>query len=92
MGIVVLFYLPDNTSIFVEQAEYAGDYKLRLTFNDDTVRTVDFEPFLRRSLNPLIRAYLDPDIFAHFEIKNGDLVWGDYELCFPIADLHEGRL
>lgn len=55
------------------------------------MRTIDFEPFLRRSRNPLIQAYLDPGLFSAFSIKEGDLVWGDYDLCFPIADLYDGR-
>ncbi|HXE51848.1 MAG TPA: DUF2442 domain-containing protein [Tepidisphaeraceae bacterium] len=82
----------DDALILIERAEPAGDFKLRLTFNDATQRTVDFGPFLRGSGNPLIRAYLDPAAFARFEIKDGDLVWGDYDLCFPIADLYDGRV
>ena len=57
-----------------------------------THRIVDFRPFLSSSRNPLIRAYLDPALFAQFTIKAGDIFWGDYDLCFPIADLYEGRL
>lgn len=82
----------ENSVIFVERVQDAGDFKLRITFNDATERTVDFGPFLRGSRNPLIRAYLDPGAFARFEVRDGDLVWGDYDLCFPIADLYEGRV
>ena len=82
----------ENAAIFVERAQDAGDFKLRVTFNDAMERTVDFGPFLRGSRNPLIRAYLDPAAFARFEIRDGDLIWGDYDLCFPIADLYEGRV
>jgi len=28
-------------------------------------------------------------IVEHFKIEFGDLVWHDYELCFPIIDLYE---
>ena len=84
--------LSENTVIFVERAEQAGDLALRLTFSDGTQRTIDFSPFLRQSHNPLIQAYLDPAAFARFAVRDGDLVWDDYDLCFPIADLYEGRV
>ncbi len=84
--------LSENAVIFVERAEAAGDFKLRLSFSDATQRVVDFGPFLRQSHNPLIQAYLDRAAFARFAIRDGDLVWDDYDLCFPIADLYEGRV
>lgn len=84
--------IPDAAVIFVERAELAGDFKLQLSFNDGTQRVVDFGPFLRRSSNPLIRVYLDPALFARFTVRDGDLIWGDYDLCFPIADLYEGHV
>ena len=82
----------ENAVIFIERAEHAGDFKIRLTFSDTVVRTVGFGPFLRRSRNPLIQVYLDPTAFAGFQIRKGDLVWGDYDLCFPIADLYDSRV
>jgi hypothetical protein len=84
--------LAENAVIFIERAEHTGDLRLRLTFNDGTHRIVDFAPFLRGSNNPLIQAYLEPAAFALFEVKDGDLIWDDYGLCFPIADLYEGRV
>ena len=84
--------IPENAVIFIQQAEPAGDFKLRLLFSDGAVQTVDFGPFLRQSRNPLVQAYLDPAAFAGFTLKDGDLMWGDYDLCFPIADLYEGSL
>jgi hypothetical protein len=56
------------------------------------MRTVDFEPFLKFSRNPTIRAFLDRKRFTDFAVKDGDLMWGDYELCFPIIDLYENRI
>ena len=43
-----------------------------------------------KSRHPLIRAYLDPTAFSRFTVREGDLMWGDYDLCFPVADLYEG--
>ena len=69
-----------------------GDYLLRPTFDDGTVQTVDFKPFISLSRHPDIRAYFVPAQFAAFHIEYGELVWGDYDLCFPGADLYQNRL
>lgn len=78
--------------INITAAERIDDYALRLTFDDDTVQVVDFKPFLSVSRHPDIRAYLEPVRFSTFRIEYGELVWGDYDLCFPIADLYRNRL
>lgn len=83
-----------NTSVTINivAAEQVGDYCLHLSFNDGTEQTVDFEPFLSLSRHPDIRAYLEPARFAAFHIEYGELVWGDYDLCFPIIDLYRNQL
>lgn len=77
--------------INIQTAELVGGYRIRLRFDDGVERVVDFQPFLSRSRHPQIRAYLDPMRFASFRVEYGDLVWGDYELCFPIMDLYIDR-
>lgn len=84
--------LSEDAVIEIVRAEQISDYKLKLHFNDGMERIVDFEPFLRSSRNPMIREYLSPEKFASFRLEYGDLVWGDYGLCFPIADLYENRI
>ena len=79
-------------TINITAAEQVGDYALRLSFDDGTTQTVDFKPFLTLSRHPAIRAYLETDRFAAFRIEYGELVWGDYDLCFPIADLYRNRI
>ena len=74
----------------VEQA--AGTYVLRLRFADGKTVTVDFGPFLRQSGHPEIRKYLKPGLFKSYRLERGELMWGDFDLCFPIADLYEGRI
>ena len=78
--------------INIVSAEPAGDLCLRLRFDDGTEQVVDFKPFLSRSVHPDIRAYLDPERFAAFRIQFGELVWGDYDLCFPVIDLYRNQL
>lgn len=82
----------DEQVITIISAEYIGEYKIKLSFNDKTIQLVDLFPFLNSSLNPLIRKYLDKQEFKNFKIDNGDLEWNGYDLCFPIADLYENNI
>lgn len=84
--------LAENEIVEIRRAKYVGAYKIHLLFSDEQERVVDFEPFLRNSLNPMIQKYLNLDDFQNFTVEYGDLFWNDYDLCFPIADLYEGRL
>lgn len=79
-------------TINITTVQKVGDYALHLTFDDGTSQTVDFKPFLSLSRHPDIRAYLEPSRFSEFRIEHGDLVWGDYDLCFPVADLYQNKL
>ena len=40
----------------------------------------------------MTRKYLDKSLFRNFSLAYGDLIWNDYEMCFPIWDLHEGKV
>ena len=82
----------EDQIIDIDSVEYVHAYQLRLKFSDGKQCLVDFEPFLRGSLNPLIRRYLDLERFKNFTVEYGDLYWDDYEMCFPIADLYEGHI
>jgi hypothetical protein len=81
-----------SRTINITQADRIGDYTLHLQFDDQTEQIVDFKPFLSESLHPQIRAYLDSKKFAAFRIEYGELVWGDYDLCFPVYDLYRNRI
>jgi hypothetical protein len=81
-----------NTILEVVGARLVREYRVEIKFSDGKSRELDFGPFLKSSSNPLIRAFLDSKKFAKFKIRDGDLMWGDYELCFPIADLYDGRI
>jgi hypothetical protein len=84
--------LVEGIGIAVVQAEHSGTYQLRLVFSDGRERIVDFGPFLDSSAHPAIRSFLEPEKFASFRVEQGGLLWGDYDLCFPVADLYEGRV
>ena len=78
--------------IEISSAEYLQDYKIMLNFNDGKSHIVDFKHFLGNALNPMTRKYLKKTHFRNFRIEFGDLVWGDYEMSFPIWDLYEGNI
>lgn len=78
--------------IEIRSANYIGDFAIRVFFNDESNRLVDFKPFLESSLHPSIRKYLDETLFVQFEIIDGNLNWNDYDMIFPVGDLHEGKI
>lgn len=78
--------------ISIENAEYLGNYKIKLSFSDASERIIDFENFLRKAKNPMTRKYLDKELFRSFSLSYGDLMWNDFEMCFPVWDLHEGKI
>ncbi len=84
--------LKTGTEVDIVRADSVGRYRLELAFSDGHEEVVDFEPFLAASLNPETRRYLDPNMFRQYRIEWGNLVWGDYEMCFPMEDLYVGQL
>jgi len=78
--------------IEIIKVEYVEHYILKLFFSDNTSQIINFEPFLSQNHNPLTRKYTNIINFQSYKIEFGDLIWGDYELCFPIWELHEGKI
>ncbi|NTW49688.1 MAG: DUF2442 domain-containing protein [Chlorobiales bacterium] len=78
--------------ISIHKAEYLRGYKVRFLFSDGIEQTIDFKGFLDKAKNPMTKKYLDKKLFKNFTIEYGDIVWNDYEMCFPIWDLHEGKI
>ena len=80
------------TELKIARAQYEGGYILRLWFSDGRVHSIDFGPFLHGFLHPEIRKYLNPRNFRRFSLKEGDLMWGDFDLVFPIMDLYNNTI
>ena len=74
------------------EAKYLGDYRIALVFSDGMSRIIDFGPFLTNARNPMTKKYLDKNLFKSFTLLHGDIMWNDFELCFPIWNLHEGNI
>ena len=84
--------IADDLILDIVDAKFLGDYRIQLIFSDGVKRIIDFSPFLQKAVHSDIRKYLDPNLFERFTIDCGDLVWNDYELCFPLSDLYEGTI
>lgn len=78
--------------IEITAARYLKNYEIEFEFNDQHKKTVNFEPFLKKAKNPMLKKYLDLVLFKNFTLRDGDIDWNDYELCFPIADIYKGKL
>ncbi len=78
--------------ISINSAEYIGDYKIKFSFSDGVQKLIDFSDFLNNARNPMTRKYLNINLFKNYSLDFGDIIWNDYEMCFPIWDLHEGKI
>ena len=56
----------------VIRAEYRGDYKIRVAFNDGVEATVDFSDWLD---GPIFELLKDSAYFARFFIDGGTVAW-----------------
>ncbi len=81
-----------NTLINIISATQTDTYRIKLIFDDKTSQDIDFKPFLTGSNHPDIRSYLEPARFATFRVEYGELIWGDYDLCFPVIDLYQNNI
>jgi hypothetical protein len=56
----------------VVRAEYRGEYRIHLTFNDGVENTVDFEPWLD---GPVFEPLRDRAYFRRFYLEGGTVTW-----------------
>ncbi len=82
----------NKNPINITAVEKTDQYQLRLVFDDGTIQEVDFKDFLTQSRHPEIRVYLEESKFDAYHLEYGELVWGDFDLCFPIIDLYHNRI
>ena len=78
--------------IAIEKAEYQQEFRIKLLFSDKSEQVVDFAEVLQTAKNPMTRKYLDLDKFKQFTVEYGDLMWNDYEMCFPTWDLYRNAI
>jgi hypothetical protein len=56
----------------VIRAEYLGGHRIRLIFNDDVRKTIDFRGWLD---GPVFEPLKDPAYFARFFLDGGTVAW-----------------
>jgi hypothetical protein len=56
----------------VIHAEYGGDFKIRVVFNDGVAGTVDFSEWLT---GPIFQPLKDRRYFARFFVEGGTVTW-----------------
>ena len=69
----------------VVQAEYRGDFRIRLVFNDGVEGTIDFSDWLR---GPVFEPLKDRAYFTRFFIEGGTVTWPNGADIAP-ETLHE---
>lgn len=81
-------------NVFIKHAKHLGDYRIRFEFTDGHSTEIDFHGFLTApGQNPMATQFLDITRFREFTIDGrADIVWGDWEMCFPFAALYAGDL
>jgi len=93
MRITVEYGNKEQVPLNVVSAKYKNNYIVELVFSDDSKKSVRFGSFLRKSMHPIIRSYLNENRFKKFYIDNGNIVWGkNWDLVFPIEQLHSGKI
>jgi hypothetical protein len=83
--------LQAGIEVNVKDVRCLGECRLEITFSDGHVQQIDFEPFLKQA-HPELRKYLDEKEFSGFAVEHGNLIWNDYEMCFPMEALYTGAL
>jgi hypothetical protein len=62
----------------VKKASYAGEYKIKLLFEDGSSGIVDLSEYPNKE--NVFNLFLNMNYFRNFRIEHGTLVWGDGEL------------
>lgn len=71
----------------VVAAEYEGGHRIRLSFSEGTVKTVDFRKWLD---GPVFEPLKDPSYFRRFFLEAGTVVWPNGADIAP-ETLYEAR-
>jgi hypothetical protein len=81
----------DGEKMLITDAVYISDYKVKITFADNTEKTIDFGIFLKNYPHPQHNKYLDLKNFKKFKIDGGNIIWGkNWDLIFNPRQLYKG--
>lgn len=74
----------------IKEAFYIKDYQLKIVFTDGTIKNIDLYNFLSGSTHPLIRKYLDINLFKQFQVDYGTICWGDNDFDINPQKIYQG--
>jgi hypothetical protein len=60
--------------ISITNAEYIGDYKLHLVFDDGTSKSVNLEQYLDK---PIFKPLINKDYFKSFKLNSFTIEWSN---------------
>jgi hypothetical protein len=71
----------------VVSADYRGEHRVHIVFNDGSAKTVDFAPWLQ---GPVFEPLKDESYFRRFFVEGGTLAWPNGADIAP-ETLHAAR-
>lgn len=79
--------------LVIKKADYIDDYKIKLIFNDNKIKVIDFGKFLFSNSHPQYDKYRQLNNFCKFKIEGGNIIWGkNWDLIFPLNQLYSGEI
>ena len=75
----------------VTKAEYIGEYKIMVYFEDGQTRLIDLKDFLESTPVKLAKRFLDLNLFRQFRVDDGTLCWGDNEMDINPMNIYNGK-
>ncbi len=76
----------------VVSAKYVNKLRLEVSFNDGLIQIIDFADFLQQTKLPDLKKFRKASSFKNFKIINGNVMWGDFEMIFPVEDLYKNKI
>jgi len=80
-----------KNDLTIDRVEHPGGLVLRFHFSDGHRNEVNFKPWIEGLPTEEERAYLKPSRFKQYRVHLGHaIMWGDYDIIFPLVALYHG--
>lgn len=74
----------------VKAVQHIKDYKLKVTFSNGQVRTIDLAAFLKSAINPMTSQFRNIAKFQQVKVEHGHLTWNG-EMDLPAETLYQWK-
>lgn len=76
----------------VKNVKYIREYVIEVSFEDKTVKHIDFKNFLMSAMNPMTTKYRNIELFKTVCVEYGNLSWGkDGEMELSAESLYNWK-